>query len=159
MKDEGGRRKEEGGRRKEEGGRPGSPRVHAAGGSPSTYGRTMPAQKPPRSRGGRVTFNLRANHARPEAPAFTRREGHLQPTGEPCPPRSPRVHAAGECSPSTYGRTMPAQKPPRSRGESLTFNLRANHARPEAPAFTRREPHHRPTNRAATSMNSQMLSG
>jgi len=108
-------------------GRPqGSPRVHAAGASPSTY---VPA---PRRR---------------EAPAFTRREYHLPPTSprraaekpprsrggsltfhlrpRAAPPRSPRVHAAG-ASPSTY---VPA---PRCR---------------EAPAFTRREPHLHPTSR------------
>jgi len=105
---------------------PRSPRVHAAGASPSTYvpaprhreGRaftrreshrqpTSPrraAEKPPRSRGGSLTFHLRPRAA---------------------PPRSPRVHAAG-ASPSTY---VPA---PRHR---------------EAAVFTRREPRFYPTSR------------
>ena len=147
----------------------GSPRVHAAGASPSPYAPRPRVQKPPRSRGGSVTFTLRTAprafrsprvHAagaspspyaprppRSEAPAFTRREHHLQPTHRARAFRSPRVHAAG-ASPSPYAPRPRVQKPPRSRGGSITFNLRTAPARSEAPAFTRREHHLHPTHRA-----------
>jgi hypothetical protein len=138
---------------------PRSPRVHAAGASPSPYAAphcVCRAQKPPRSRGGSFTFALRRptlRLPRAEAPAFTRWELHLRPTpphtasatrrsprvhavgASPspyaaphcvCHPGSPRVHAVG-ASPSPYAPhpAQPAQKPPRSRGGSFTFALRA----------------------------------
>jgi hypothetical protein len=173
-----------------------SPRVYAAGASRSPYDpsasacgeapaftrrephvrpTTLPhprVEKPPRLRGGSLTFALRPFRNRVwrsprvyaagasrspydpsasacgEAPAFTRREPHVRPTTLP----QPRV-----------------EKPPRLRGGSLTFALRpfrirvwrsprvyaagasrspydpSASARGEAPAFTRREPHVRPT--------------
>ena len=118
----------------------GSPRVYAAGGSPSTYVPRSRPQKPPRSRGGRITFNLRAGGIRPgaEAPAFTRREDHLQPTS--------RGHAGSEAPAFTRREDhlqptcprTPAQKPPRSRGGRITFNLRT--ARHQASGSRQRKP-------------------
>jgi hypothetical protein len=120
--------------------RAGSPRVYAAGASPSPYVCRAPAhaprpRKPPRAGSPRVYAvgalpspyvagtPARAPEAPacPEAPAFTRREPHLHPTS-PAPshaPGSPRVYAAG-ASPSPYVAGIPARAP-------------------EAPAFTRWE--------------------
>ena len=73
---------------------------------PTPPPRTRHPGKPPRLRGGSLTFTLRPRRARrtPEAPAFTRREPHLHPT-RPArharDPGSPRVYAAG-ASPSPY---------------------------------------------------------
>ena len=117
-------------------------RVHAAGASPPPYdqphhhrteapaftrrerhlhptcGPPSRAEKPPRSRGGSLTFTLRAARPRAKKPPRSR-GGSLTFTLRPAPPRSqrsPRVHAAG-ASPSPYeGPATIAKQPPRSRG-------------------------------------------
>ena len=143
--------------------RAGSPRVHAAGASPSPYGprprapeapaftrrerhlhptaRAARAAKPPRSRGGSVTFTLRPAPPRAGSPRVHAAGASPSPYGPCRARRSPRVHAAG-ASPSPYG--------PRRRAlEAPAFTRRERHLHPtaraaarlEAPAFTRRESH------------------
>ena len=80
------------------------------------------------------------HHHRTEAPAFTRRERHLHPTcGPPSCEKPPRSRGGSLTFTLTTSPATIHRKPPRSRGGSVTFTLRRpGHDRKAAPAFTRR---------------------
>ena len=112
-----------------------SPRVYAAGGSPSPYVPRHPPGSPRVHAAGASPSPYVPRTAQPGSPRVHAAGGSPSPyVPRTRQPGSPRVHAAG-ASPSPYAAAR-------------------RHTHREAPAFTRREPHLHPTSRAHASPRS-----